>query len=174
MSYFNREFVLFIVFAFSLNIIMTSIGANEGLVANAETVNQTITEIERLRQTVSAFDIFLNNFMIALLSAVPVVGLVFYVFVCYNTGFVYGNIGQYNGLSLTQTLSLAFSNEIAIIEYFAYAILVAESLYIIYLAVRKENVKERIKEHSWKSLLISCSLLLFGAFLEYFLIKTYG
>lgn len=171
-SYFTREFIVFVILVFVLSSVMTVVGISEGYNANAETVNRTVSEISRLRETVSAFDIFFNNVFIVFMSAVPIVGLLFFVFVSFNTGFAYGNIGKYYGLSFSQACSIYFTNEIAILEEIAYILLVAESLYIVYLLIiKRESVKERVKEHSWKSLLISCSLLLFGAFLEYFLIK---
>jgi len=98
-------------------------------------------------------------------------GLFFYFFVSYNTGTVYGNVGRYYNLSIGQTYSLNFTNPLGILEDIAMTLLVAESLLIVYLLVKdREEVKERITAHSWKSFIICTVLLFIGAILEMMMI----
>jgi len=171
-KYFQKEFILSIILVYALGSIMLAVGINEGIKQSSEQVNATVQEIEQMRQTVTAFDIFTNNVFIALISAVPIAGVLFYLFVSYNTGMVYGAIGKYYGLTELQTMSLAFTNYIGIVETLASCILVAESILIVYLLIKdREEAVERLKNHSWKSLLICVIMLLFGAFVEYWLIK---
>jgi hypothetical protein len=171
-GYFRKEFVIAFIIVFGLSALFEVIGMNEGYVASPEQVNETITWISEMQQAITWFDIFTNNIKIAYLGAIPIVGFVFYLFVSYNTGTVYGNIGQYYNLSLGQTYSLNFTNPIGILENIAMTLLVAESILIVYLLIKdRTEVAERLKTHSWKSLLITTLLLLFGAVIEIWLIR---
>jgi hypothetical protein len=172
-GYFRKEFVIAFIVVFALSAVFEIIGMNEGYVASPEQVNETITWISEMQQTVTWFNIFSNNIMIAYLGAIPIVGFVFYLFVSYNTGTVYGNLGQFYNLSLGQTYSLDFTNPIGILEEVAMTLLVAESILIVYLLIKdREEVVERITVYSWKSLLITTLLLLFGAVIEIWLIQV--
>jgi hypothetical protein len=163
-GYFRKEFVIAFIIVFALSAVFEVIGMNEGYVASPRQVNETITWITQTRQTATWFNIFSNNIMIAYLGAIPIVGFLFYLFVSYNVGTVYGNLGQYYNLSLGQTYSLDFTNPIGILEDVAIIFLVAESVLIVYLLIKdREEVVERLKTHSWKSFLITTLLLLLGA-----------
>jgi uncharacterized membrane protein SpoIIM required for sporulation len=172
-GYFRKEFVIAFIIVFAVSAVFEVIGMNEGYVASPEQVNETITWISEMRQTATWLDIFANNIIIAYLSAIPLVGVLFYLFVSYNTGTVYGNLGQYRNLSLGQTYSLNFTNPIGILEEVVMTLLVAESILIVYLMIKdRTEVAERLKRHSWKSLLITTLLLLFGAVIEAWLIQV--
>jgi hypothetical protein len=172
-GYFRKEFVIAFIIVFALSAVFEVIGMNEGYVASPEQVNETITWISEMRETATWFNIFTNNIMIVYLGAIPIVGVLFYLFVSYNTGTVYGNLGQYYNLSLGQTYSLDFTNPIGILEEVAMTLLIAESVLIVYLLIKdREEVVERITAHSWKSLIITTLLLLFGAVIEAWLIQV--
>jgi len=172
-GYFRKEFVIAFIIVFVVSAVFEIIGMNEGYVASSEQVNETITWIGQMRETATWFNIFTNNIMIAYLGAIPIVGFLFYLFTSYNTGTVYGNLGQYYNLSLGQTYSLDFTNPIGILEEIAMTLLIAESILIVYLLIKdREEVVERLKMHSWKSLLITTLLLLFGAVIEIWLIQV--
>jgi uncharacterized membrane protein SpoIIM required for sporulation len=171
-SYFRKEFVIAFIIVFALSAIFEIFGMNEGYVAPSQQVNETITWISEMRQTATWFNIFSNNIMIAYLGAIPIVGFLFYLFTSYNTGIVYGNLGQYYNLSLGQTYSLDFTNPIGILEEVAMTLLIAESILIVYLLIKdREEVKERIMVHSWKSFIICTVLLFIGAVIEAWLIN---
>jgi uncharacterized membrane protein SpoIIM required for sporulation len=172
-GYFRKEFTIIFIVVFALSAVFEVIGMNEGYVAPPEQVNETITWIGQMRQTATWFNIFSNNIMIAYLGAIPIVGILFYLFVSYNTGTVYGNIGQYYNLSLGQTYSLDFTNPIGILEEVAMTLLVAESVLIVYLLIKdRTEVVERITAHSWKSFIICTVLLFIGAVIEVWLINV--
>ena len=172
-SYFRKEFIIIFIVVFAFSALFEVIGMNEGYVASPEQVNETITWISEMRETATWFNIFSNNIMIAYLGAIPIVGFLFYLFTSYNTGTVYGNLGQYYNLSLGQTYSLDFTNPIGILEEVAMTLLIAESILIVYLLIKdRTEVTERLKTHSWKSLLITTLLLLFGAVIETWLIQV--
>jgi hypothetical protein len=172
-NYFRREFVIAFLIVFALSCVFEVWGMNDGYRVSVEEANKTVSWISEMRQSVSWIDIFANNIEIAYVSAVPLFGLLFYFFVSYNTGTIYGNVGRYYNLSIGQTYSLNFTNTIGILEDVAMTLLVAESLLIVYLLVKdREEVVERLKTHSWKSFLITTLLLLFGAMIEIWLIKA--
>jgi hypothetical protein len=171
-GYLRKEFVIAFIVVFALSAVFEAFGMNEGYVATPEQVNETITWISEMRQTATWFNIFSNNIMIAYLGAIPIVGILFYLFASYNTGTVYGNLGQYYNLSLGQTYSLNFTNPFWILEEIAMTLLIAESVLIVYLLIKdRTEVAERLKTHSWKSLLITTLLLLLGAVIEVWLIR---
>jgi uncharacterized membrane protein SpoIIM required for sporulation len=171
-NYFRKEFVLAFVIVFVLSCVFEVWGMNDGYRVSTEEANKTISWISEMRQSVSWMDIFANNIEIAYISAVPLFGLLFYFFVSYNTGTIYGNVGRYYNLSIGQTYSLNFTNPIGILEDVAMTLLVAESLLIVYLLVKdREEIVERLKTHSWKTLIITTLLLLFGALIEAWLIR---
>jgi len=160
------------VLVFAISAIFEVIGMNDGYKSSPEAVNQTINWLTETRQTITWFDILTNNIMIAYLSAIPVAGILFYLFVSYNTGVIYGQIGQYYKLTLGQTYSICFTNGIGILEDVSMTLLASESILIVYLLVKdREEVIERLKNHSWKSLIITTLLLLFGALIETWLIR---
>jgi uncharacterized membrane protein SpoIIM required for sporulation len=172
-NYFRREFVIAFLIVFALSCVFEVWGMNDGYRVSVEEANKTVSWISEMRQSVSWIDIFANNIEIAYISAVPLFGLLFYFFVSYNTGTIYGNVGRYYNLSIGQTYSLNFTNTIGILEDVAMTLLVAESLLIVYLLVKdREEVVERLKTHSWKTLIITTLLLLFGAMIEIWLIKA--
>ena len=156
--------------AYSLLVIMQLIGVNEGMQASSEQVNQTITEIQNI--PVSTFSIFMNNWMIALLSGIPFLGIVFFVFVYYNTGYVFGVIGQYQHLSYMQTLSLTFTNIVGIWEEIAICLVLTESLVILYTGMRDglTEAKDRLMKYSWRSVLVATVILFFASMFETWLI----
>jgi len=170
-NYFRKEFILAFIIVFSLSCVFEVWGMNDGYRVSVEEANKTVSWINEMQQTVTWIDIFVNNIVIAYVSAVPLFGLFFYFFVSYNTGTVYGNVGRYYNLSIGQTYSLNFTNPLGILEDIAMTLLVAESLLIVYLLVKdREEVKERITAHSWKSFIICTVLLFIGAILEMMMI----
>jgi hypothetical protein len=172
-NYFRKEFVLAFVIVFALSCVFEIWGMNDGYRVSVEDANKTVSWINEMQQSVTWMDIFVNNVVIAYVSAVPLFGLFFYFFVSYNTGTIYGNVGRYYNLSIGQTYSLNFTNPIGILEDVAMTLLVAESLLIVYLLVKdREEVVERLKSHSWISFLITTLLLLSGAMIEVWLIKA--
>jgi uncharacterized membrane protein SpoIIM required for sporulation len=172
-NYFRKEFVLAFVIVFALSCVFEVWGMNDGYRVSVEEANKTVSWINEMQQTVTWIDIFVNNIKIAYISAIPLFGLFFYFFVSYNTGTVYGNIGRYYNLSIGQTYSLNFTNFIGILEDTAMTLLVAESALIVYLLVKdREEVVERLKTYSWKTLIIITLLLLFGAIIEVWLIRV--
>jgi uncharacterized membrane protein SpoIIM required for sporulation len=171
-NYFRKEFILAFIIVFALSCVFEVWGMNDGYRVSVEEANKTVSWINEIQQTITWSDIFVNNIVIAYVSAVPLFGLFFYFFVSYNTGTIYGNVGRYYNLSIGQTYSLNFTNFIGILEDIAMTLLVAESVLIVYLLVKdREEVVKRLKSHSWKSLLVTTLLLLFGALIEVWLIR---
>jgi uncharacterized membrane protein SpoIIM required for sporulation len=171
-GYFRKEFIIIFMLVFAISAVFEVVGMNDGYKSSPEAVNQTINWLTETRQTITWLGIFANNIVIAYLSAIPVAGVLFYFFVSYNTGIVYGQIGQYYKLTLGQTYSICFTNGIGILEDVSITLLASESILIVYLLIKdREEVVERMKNHSWKSLLITTLLLLFGAVIEVWLIR---
>jgi len=164
---FRKEYVIWFIISTFIILGMTLIGINESLnTVTYEEANKTITEISQIRVSVS--NIFFNNWSILLVSLIPILGIFYIIFVSYNTGWAYGCIGKYFNLSLNQTISLAFTNYIGVIEDLAYCLVLAEVLLIMYLLISEGYTvaNERIVRHSLVIFLLSTLILFFSAIIE--------
>lgn len=120
-----------------------------------------------------ALAIFVHNLGLSLLTFVPFVGWGWMLFVTYNTGFFLGTFAQTLGgdpiTRLILTLLIVFilpGLPIALFEFGAYILLFGESLYVSYLALTKSGATQRLRKHSWKTLLIYVAMLFTGALIE--------
>lgn len=94
------------------------------------------------------------------------------LFVTYNTGFFLGTFAQMFGGDPVVRLLLALfalfvlGLPVVLFEVGAYVLLFGESLYISYLALTRSGVRQRLRKHSWKTLLIYILMLFMGALIE--------
>jgi len=65
--------------------------------------------------------------------------------------------------------SIILTSVVGLIEYSAYIIALGESMFLVYSAIQGE-FKERLIQHSWKSIVIVVSLLFIGGVIEAFLL----
>jgi uncharacterized membrane protein SpoIIM required for sporulation len=132
--------------------------------------NQTRQQIETERQTITAQFIFINNLQVSFILIIPLLGILWFALILINTGSIIGLLASAYGYSpltyIAGTLILG-----GLIEMIAYAFLATESLYITFLALTRSGVVDRVKNHSWKSILIYLALLVVGAVVEVVLIE---
>ena len=164
-SYFSKNFVLALIISATIILSTLLLSSFEGFNAPPEVANQTATEIENLRATTTWAEIFLNNFLLTLITFIPIFGILFAVYVQFSTGYTIGALAQaYHLNNVLVTLTL-LTTPIGILEYTAYILSLAESIILVYSAYKKE-LKKRIVNHTWKTFAIVALLLLIGAVVE--------
>jgi len=93
------------------------------------------------------------------------------IFVQYNTGWYLGAIAKAYNVDYIIATSAILTSIIGLLEYPTYIIALGESMFLGYSATRRE-FKERLIQHSWKSIIIVVSLLFIGGVVEAFLLGT--
>jgi uncharacterized membrane protein SpoIIM required for sporulation len=179
-DYLPRKFLFSIIIAFSMLTVALLCGAwlgNQIPGTEAEEIAASMEEeiAQLTSQTVfmRSLSIFINNSGLSLLSFVPFVGWGWILLITYNTGFFLGTFAQMLGgdpvIRLLLTLFVVFvfpGLPVALLEFGAYILLFGESLYVSYLALTRSGAKQRLRRHSWKTLLIYVVMLFVGAFIE--------
>ena len=165
-SYFSKQFIICLIISMSLILIMLFIGVNQGYNVTPEEANATLSEIEKLRAEVTPLTIFLNNSEIALVAIIPLIGILWMLFVQFNTGFALGSLAKALGWNQYLYASAILTSPVGLFEYAVYILVMAESLVLVYSALQK-NFKERLTKHTWKTILLTVGLLFIGAIIEY-------
>jgi uncharacterized membrane protein SpoIIM required for sporulation len=142
------------------------VGSFNGVSAPQYQASRTYNNVQQLRQTVSWTGIFLNNYEITLLSALPIIGIYYMVEVQYNTGVVVGNLAQATHMSNLAYIAGITLTPVGILEYSAYILVFAETLMLIYNFPNR-TVTERWRKQTWKTLLLATALLLLAAYVEW-------
>lgn len=126
--------------------------------------NQTRQQIEATRQTITVQYIFFNNLIVSIPLIIPVFGFLWFGRILINTGVTIGSLAfSYHVTPLTCMIGAYIP--IGIIEAFAYSLLIAESLMIIRMVLKK-RLRYRFRHKTWKSLLLYAGLLALGAIME--------
>jgi len=164
-NYLTRGFLLTLIASFTFLVVLLAFTANSAYqTATMEEANQNMQQIQTERQTITAEKIFLNNLLISLPLIIPAVGLVPFLMVWANTGTVIGLLAKAIGITPTTYISnliiLAFP------EILAYAILMAENIYLTLLVITRTGAKARLTAQSWKTFIAYTALLLLGAVTE--------
>ena len=131
--------------------------------------NQTQQQINTIRQSVTPESIFLNNFLVSIFAIVPIGGPILFGVVSFNTAEAIGQLAYSNHISPFLYVVGVYI-PVGTIENLAYSVIVAESLLLTY-ALANGTVKERLKNQTWKSLLLYLALLAIAATVEAVLIK---
>lgn len=165
-KYLSKPFLVCLAVSLCLIFTCSVVGSFKGVSASPDEANSTYNNVVQLRQTLSWTDIFLNNYRITLLSALPIVGIYFMPIAQYNTGVVIGNLAQaYHVSNLAYVVAIVL-NPVGILEYSAYIFVFAETLMLPY-NLWNRTVIERWKSQTWKTLLLATALLLLAAFVEW-------
>ena len=135
-----------------------------------EVANQTLTEVMTMASESTWVSIFINNASMALMTFIPLVGSVWMIYVQYNTGWYLGAMAKALNVDYIMATSAILTSIVGLIEYPAYIIALGESMLLIYSATRRE-FKNRLIQHSWKSIIIVVSLLFIGGVIEAFLLE---
>jgi len=131
--------------------------------------NQTQQQINTIRQTVTPQSIFLNNFLVSIFAIVPVGGPILFGGICINTAKTIGQLAYANHISpLLYVVGIYIP--VGTIENLAYSVIIAESIFLT-VALSKGAVKERLKNQTWKSLILYVAILAIAATVEAMLIR---
>lgn len=133
--------------------------------AGATTANQTYQNIVGIRQTATLQSIFLNNFEVSIALIIPLLGLLFFGLVMWNTGSTVGQLAYATGFTPLAYL-IGITIPIGLIETTAYTVLGAEATYLAYLYFTKKDTKTRLTHEAWKSLILYLIILASAAALE--------
>jgi len=164
-SYFSRRFILALLISATIIFSTLLLASFQGFSASPETADQVAAEVENLRATTTWMDIFLNNFMLTVVTFIPVFGILFAVFVQFNTGYAIGALAQAYNVNNVQATLILLVTPVGILEYSAYILALAESIIIVY-SVYKKELKKRLINQTWKTVAIVALLLLMGAVVE--------
>jgi len=164
-EYLTSAFLLLLCLSFIMLEGMLYFAANQTyLTTTANEAEEMQEQIEKERQTITAFTIFLNNFQVSILLIIPLIGLFYFGWVWNNTAIVIGMLSKAYGINpaiYISTITILVFPEIA-----AYTVMVAENIYVTLLALTRGGAMERLKHQTWKSLTIYTVLLFVGAVLE--------
>ena len=168
--YFSKPFVYTLVVSAIVIFVSLTYGASRGNQVKPEVANQTLTEVMTMASESTWVSIFINNASMALMTFIPLVGSVWMIYVQYNTGWYLGAMAKALNVDYIMATSAILTSIVGLIEYPAYIIALGESMLLIYSATRRE-FKNRLIQHSWKSIIIVVSLLFIGGVIEAFLLE---
>jgi len=168
-SYFSKSFILALLISATIIFSTLLLASFQGFNTSPETADQIAAEVEDLRATTTWMDIFLNNFMLTVVTFTPIFGILFAVYVQFNTGYTLGALAQAYNVNNVQATLILLATPVGILEYSAYILALAESIIIAY-SVYKKELKKRLVNHTWKTIAIVVLLLLIGAVFEAFII----
>jgi hypothetical protein len=132
-------------------------------------LNQTLTE--HLENNTMVPYIFMNNFTICLIMFIPVIGAGLGLFILFDTGVALNAIASTRGYSVWFGLLNTVSTPVFWIEFAAYSIAMAESIWLF----------RRLTQKRWGELkrtgifiAVCAGLLTVGAVVEVWLITSFG
>lgn len=162
--------ILTIATFFLLSIIITVAGTLTPL--SLEEANEIEQQLEEMRESINVQLIFGNNFMICLATFIPIAGPIFGCYVLYNTGVVIAAESITQGLSPLIVLVFLFVFPFTWLEFLAYSVAFAESVWLTWRIIRRKGKKEIVDA----CILISiCAvMLLAAAIIEMALISYLG
>ncbi|MCS7141403.1 MAG: stage II sporulation protein M [Candidatus Nitrosocaldus sp.] len=146
-----------------------NIGANSEI---GEQEAKSITEqFREMVKDIDAYGIFLNNFRIALAMFIPALGVAIGLFSAYSTGLVFKALvvttPELAGLPPLLVLATPFG----IMEVISYGIAMSQSGILLHSILKKEGFRPVIIPTLIQIGIVS-ALLLAGAFIEYYMIRT--
>ena len=168
----TKTYLLVVLLVFLALAVMTYAFADLAYVTTTPKVaNQTQQHINTIRQTITPQSIFVNNFLVSIPAIVPVVGLIVFGRVWINTGQTIGQLAHSYGVSpLAYVIGVYVP--VGTIESLAYSVIITESLFLTY-ALKKGTFIQRVKNQTWKSLILYVALLAIAATVEATLIHVH-
>jgi len=164
-NYFSKSFIRSLIISAVIILSTLLLSSFVGFNASPKDAEQIKQEVENLTETTTWTDIFLNNFLLTLVTFIPAFGIFFAVFVQFGTGYVFGAVAQAYHVNNVQITLLTLVTPVGILEYSAYILALAESITLIY-SIYKKGLKKRLVTHTWKTLTAVALLLLIGAVVE--------
>jgi len=138
--------VAFFVISFIVTLIgvLTPLSLNEAKEINKD-LNQTLENIKEMGNFQMITFIFGNNFILCLTMFVPIAGIVFGFYVLYNTGVVIAAMSISLGMPPHMGLLLLFLLPVAWLEFLAYSIAFAESVWLTRRIIQRRGKNELVK-----------------------------
>lgn len=146
-----------------------NIGANSEI---SEQDAKNITEqFKEMVKDIDAYGIFLNNFRIALAMFIPALGILIGLFSAYSTGLVFKAL-----VTTTPELAgipplLVLATPFGIMEVISYGLAMSQSGILLQNIIQKKGFRIAIVP-TLILIGIVCALLLAGAFIEYYMIRS--
>lgn len=161
----RRIITIAIVFIFA--VIVTTVGTwtpieEQEAKEIGNELNQTVESL-KTNNVVPQY-IFGNNFMLALLMFVPIIGVAFGAYVLYNTGAVIAAIAISNEVPPALSLITLFLTPIAWLEFIAYSTAMAESIWLARRLWQRRGKHELI--NACKFISVCAVILLVAALIE--------
>jgi uncharacterized membrane protein SpoIIM required for sporulation len=161
----TKTYLLVVLLVFLVLAVMTYAAAEQAyLTTTPKVASQTQQHINTMRQTITPQSIFLNNFLVSIPAIIPVAGPILFGRTWINTGLTIGQLAySYSVPPLLYIIGIYVP--VGIIESMAYSVIVTESLFLTF-ALGKGTIKERLKNQTWKSLVLYVALLAIAAIVE--------
>jgi uncharacterized membrane protein SpoIIM required for sporulation len=161
----TKTYLLVVLLVFLGLAVMTYAVADEAyLTTTPKVANQTQQHINAIRSNITPQGIFLNNFLVSIPAIVPIAGLILFGRVWINTGQAIGQLAYSYGMSPLRYV-IGVYVPVGTIESLAYSVIIAEGLFLTF-ALAKGTIMERLKNQTWKSLILYVALLAIAAIVE--------
>jgi hypothetical protein len=159
--------IITIVIVFIFAVIVTTVGTWAPLEEQeakeiGDELNQTVESLKTHNAVLQY--IFGNNFMLALLMFIPIVGVAFGTYILYNTGAIIAAIAISNEVPPALYLIALFLTPVAWFEFIAYSAAMAESIWLTYRLWRRRGKHELI--NACKFISVCAIILLVSAVIE--------
>lgn len=146
-----------------------NLGANSEI--NEQDAKSITEQFREMVKDIDAIGIFLNNFRIALAMFIPALGIAVGLFSAYSTGLVFKALvvttPELAGIPPLLVLATPFG----IMEVVSYGIAMSQSGILLHNIIQKRGYRLVIIP-TLILIGIVCALLLAGAFIEYYMIRT--
>ena len=153
----RRKRVFAILSFFLLSVIITIAGVLTPLTASEVTTREE--DLKQLRENVSLQYIFGNNLVICLVMFVPVIGPILGLSILYNTGVYVAADSNANNVSPLLAFAFLFIFPFTWLEFLAYSIAFAESVWLTWRVVQRKG-KSELMAASKFVLIVNVALLL--------------
>jgi len=160
--------IMTIAVFFLIALIVSAIGTLTPLTAEEASAvstdyNQTMDALHAMSPLGKVTLIFGNNFMLCLLAFVPIVGIIFELYVLYSTGVVVAAI-SFNTMNPLLAFLLLFVFPVAWLEFLAYSMGMAESFWLTRRIFQHRGRRELV--NTCKFISITAVTLLAAAIME--------
>lgn len=164
----NRILLFFILMAIFSAVFAISAEAN----LPEEEVEMIMEEFESMVEGIDAFGIFLHNTALSLPMFIPGFGIIWGMFSAFSTGIAFAAIKSMNPLlEQIPALSILFMTPFGLMEVAAYSIAMSRSYMLIHKIIKRVSIRNDIPV-TLVEIIIVVSLLLVGAYVEYYMIET--
>ena len=164
----NRILLFFILMAIFSAVFAISAEAN----LPEEEVEMIMEEFESMVEGIDAFGIFVHNTALSLPMFIPGFGIIWGMFSAFSTGIAFAAIKSMNPLlEQIPALSILFMSPFGLMEVAAYSIAMSRSYMLIHKIIKRVSIRNDIPV-TLVEIIIVVSLLLVGAYVEWYMIET--